>query len=126
MRSTPRIWFVRAAARALEVDFRILAKVNDRGDSSRDLGTNQFPIYGVRHGHSTFEALKGFEHLDQLDRAKDIRVLGGDLDDDLEVLTDVHQHFLHTGHRLICREASKVFHQQLQTRIRIKRVTRGG
>ena len=72
----------------------------------------------------TFGTLEGLEHLDQLDRAKDIRVLCCDLDDDLEVLTDVYpQHLLHATHRLIGREASKVFHQPLQKSMGIKRVT---
>ena len=31
----------------------------------------------------TFECLEGLKHFDQLHRAKDVRVLGSDLDDDL-------------------------------------------
>lgn len=44
---------------------------------------------------NTFEALERLKHLDELDWAEDVRVLGGDLDHDLQVLTDVDaQHLL--------------------------------
>lgn len=47
-------------------------------------------------------ALKCFErleHLDQLHRAKDVGVLGSNLDDDLKILADIYpKHLLHASH----------------------------
>ena len=43
----------------------------------------------------TLEALEGLEHLDQLDRAKNVRVLRGDLNHCLQILADVDaKHFV--------------------------------
>ena len=43
----------------------------------------------------TLEALEGLEHLDKLDGTEDVRVLSGDLDNDLQVLADVDaKHFV--------------------------------
>ena len=69
----------------LEVDFGVLAKIDD----------------GPEVVIETLKCLEALKHLDQLDWAQNVRVLGGDLDDNLQVLADVHsQHFLQAGHRL--------------------------
>jgi len=83
---------VRASCRldVLEMDLRVLAKVDDR---SKIIVETWEPVNLRVTGLAwlpTFEALKGFEHLYQLDGAENIRVLGGDLDDNLEVLAHVH------------------------------------
>ena len=63
------------------------------------------------------QPLKGLEalkHLDELDGAQDIRVLRGDLDDDLQVLADVNmQHLLETRHRLLGGETTEVVDEPL-------------
>ena len=63
----------------------------------------------------TFVRLKRLEHLDQLHRTEDIRILGRDLDNNLEVLTNVDtQHFLHASKRLLGSETTEVVHKPLQ------------
>ena len=63
----------------------------------------------------TLEALKGLEHLDKLDGTEDVRVLSGDLNNDLQVLADVDaKHFVQTSHRLLRRETAKVVDQPLE------------
>lgn len=63
----------------------------------------------------TLEGFVRLEHFDQLDGSQDIRVFSSDLDDDLEVLTDIDpEHFLQTRHRLFCRETAKVADQPLK------------
>ena len=57
----------------LEVHFRVLAQIHNRA---------QVVV-------QTLEAAELFEHLDQLRRAQQIRVLCRDLHDDLQVLPDV-------------------------------------
>jgi len=70
-----------AAWTLLEVHLRILAQV--------DHGTKVISMtleWGVNHGVQAtkrkveLNPLERFEHFNQLDRAKDIRILGGDLD----------------------------------------------
>jgi hypothetical protein len=44
----------------------------------------------------TFKCLEIFKHLDELHRTQDVRVLGSDLDYNLQLLPDVNaQHILH-------------------------------
>ena len=63
----------------------------------------------------TLVRLERLEHLDQLDGTEDIRVLRRDLNDDLEVLTDVDpEHLLHASKRLLSREAAEVVHEPLE------------
>jgi hypothetical protein len=57
----------------LEVNLWILTKIDDR----------------AKVVIQALEALIALEHLNKLDRAKDIGVFGTDLDDDLKVLADV-------------------------------------
>ena len=50
----------------------------------------------------TLETLEGLKHLNKLDRTQDIRVLRGNLDNDLKILADVNtEHFIQAGHRLL-------------------------
>ena len=63
----------------------------------------------------TFESLERFKHLDQFHRAQYVRVFGGNLDDNLEVLTNIDaKHLLHTGHRLFSCELAEVIDEPLQ------------
>ena len=62
----------------------------------------------------TLEALEGLKHLDQLHRTEDIRVFRGDLDDDLQVLSNVDtEHLVHAAHGLLCRQTAEVVDQPL-------------
>lgn len=57
----------------------------------------------------TFECFERLKHLNQLHRAKDIGILRSNLDDDLEILTDIYpKHLLHTCHRLFSGETTEV------------------
>jgi hypothetical protein len=83
----------------LEVDFGVLAKIDD----------------GPEVVVETLECLETLKHLDQLDWAQNIRVLGGDLDDNLQVLADVNsQHFLQTGHRLFSCQPAEIVYKPLK------------
>jgi len=63
-------------------------------------------IHGEIH---TFKCLERLKHFDQLHRAKDIGVLGSNLDDDLEVLSDIYpKHLLYACHRLFGGETAEV------------------
>ena len=66
----------------LEVYLGVLAEVDD----------------GAEVVVKTFEALERLEHLNQLDGAEDVRVLGRNLDDNLKVLAHVDtEHLVHAG-----------------------------
>jgi hypothetical protein len=63
----------------------------------------------------TFESLEGFKHLIQFHRAQCVRVFGGNLNDDLEILANIDaKHLLHAGHRLFSCESAKVIDKPLQ------------
>lgn len=67
---------------------------------------------GSRHTH---KALARLEHLNQLDGAKDISVVGGDLDDNLEVLVHVDaKHLAHASEGLLLGKAAEVVDEPLQ------------
>jgi len=77
----------------LEVHFLILAEVDNRAKI-------------VIQALEAFVALKQFN---EFDRAKNVRVLGGDLDDNLEILTNVNtQHLVEASHGLVCCEPAEV------------------
>ena len=62
----------------------------------------------------TLKALEGLKHLDELDGSEDIRVLGGDLDDDLKVLSHVYaEHLLQAGHGLLSRQTAEIGNEPL-------------
>ena len=83
----------------LEVHLGILAEVDDR----------------AKVVVKTFEALERLEHLDQVDGAEDVGVLGRDLDNDLQVLAHVDaKHLVHAGERLLLGEATEVVDEPLQ------------
>jgi hypothetical protein len=64
----------------------------------------------------TFEAFEGFKHLDQLYRTQNVRIFGCDLDDNLEVLTDIHtEHLLQTCHGLLSCQTAEIADQPLLT-----------
>lgn len=68
----------------------------------------------------TLETLEGLKHLNELDGAENIRVLGGNLDDDLQVLADVDtEHFLHTSERLLSGELAEVVHEPLHNGVSV-------
>jgi len=75
------------------VDLGILTEVDDRSEV-------------------VVESLEGpvsLEELDELERSEEIRVLGSDLDDDLEVLSDVDgEHLLEAGEGLLDGESTEV------------------
>ena len=72
----------------------------------------RFTTYG--HVEITFESLEGLEHLDELDRAKDIGVLRCNLDDCLQVLTNVDtKHLIETSHGLLSGEFAEVVDEPL-------------
>ena len=65
----------------------------------------------------TLEGLERLEHIDQLDRTKDVRVFRSDLDYYLEVLTHVDlEHLLHTCERLLRCEATEIIYEPLEPR----------
>ena len=62
----------------------------------------------------TLEALEGLEHLDQLDWAKNVGVLRGDLNHCLQILADVDtEHLVEASHRLFSREPTEVVDEPL-------------
>ena len=62
----------------------------------------------------TFEALERLKHLDEFDRAQDIRVLRSDLNNDLQVLADVDaEHLLHASEGLFCSKLAEVIDEPL-------------
>jgi hypothetical protein len=63
----------------------------------------------------TFEALKRFEHFNQLDGAKDIRIFGGNLNRHLEIFAHVDaKHIVHARERLFGSQFAKVVHEPLE------------
>ena len=83
-----------------EVDFGIFAEVNNRSEVVVEtLHKCQLHSGGSVGGILTFECLERLKHLDQLHRAKDVGVLGSNLDDNLEILSDIYpKHLLHACH----------------------------
>jgi hypothetical protein len=60
-------------------------------------------------------AFEGLQHLDELDGAKDIRVLCRNSDSDLKVLPDVDtKQFLHAREGLLGSQLAKVIHEPLK------------
>jgi len=83
----------RSSLNVLEVYFLILAEVDNRAKI-------------VIQALEAFVALKQFN---EFDRAKNVGILGGDLDDNLEILTNVNtQHLVEASHGLVCSEPAEV------------------
>lgn len=62
----------------------------------------------------TLKSLERFEHLDELDGPQDIGVFRRDLDDNLQILTNVDpEHLLQAGHRLFSSKTTEVVNQPL-------------
>lgn len=90
----------------LEVDLGVCAEVDN----------------GTEIVVETLEGLEALEHLDELDGSQNVRVLGSNLDDHLEVLADVDaQHFLKAGNRLLGGQATKVVDNPLYHTTSLKR-----
>ena len=105
----------RSSLNVLEMNFRIFADVNHGAEIVVEAYYNELKVLKremkVRR---TFETLETFEHLDEFDGSKDVRVLGRNLNDDLQVLPDIDfQHFLHAGHGLLGGEVTEVVHEPL-------------
>lgn len=95
----------------LEVDFRIFAEVHNRSEVVVKTFKRISASWQYIHSRNTltFEGFERLKHLDQLYRAKDIRVLGSNLDDDLKILSDIYpEHLLHASHRLFGGETTEV------------------
>ncbi len=105
----------RSSLDVLEMDLRIVTQIHDRTGVVVQACYGELAECGTVIVTLTFEALETLEHLDELDRSKDIRVLGRNLDDNLQVLADVDfEHFLHAGHRLLSGKIAEVVHKPLQ------------
>lgn len=82
----------------LEIYFLILAEVDNR---------TKIVIQTLK----TLVALKQFN---ESDRTENVRVLGRNLDDNLEILTDVNtQHLVEAGHGLVCSKPAEVVGEPL-------------
>ena len=83
----------------LEVNFRVLAEVDNRAEEVEE----------------TLVALEGLEELDERLRGQLLVVLGGDLDNNLQILAQVGlQHCLQTLQRVGHVELSEVVHEPLK------------
>jgi len=83
-----------------------------------DIETTDLCLRSSRVGHiatETFEALKRFEHFNQLDGAKDIRIFGRNLDHHLEIFANVDaKHIVHARERLFGSQFAEVVHESLE------------
>lgn len=84
----------------LEVNFRILTDVHHRTEIVVETwGCRLVEGWMGEKTIRTFETLEAFKHLDEFDRPEDIRVLGRNLNDDLQVLADIDlEHLLQASH----------------------------
>jgi hypothetical protein len=75
----------------LEVDLRIITQVYDRTEviikTFERVDQCQSLFFFAR---LTLEALEGLEHFDKLDCAKNVGILGCDLDHDLQILANIY------------------------------------
>ena len=66
----------------------------------------------------TFEALERFEHFNQLNGAKDIRIFSCNLDHHLEIFANVDtKHVIHTRERLFSSQFAEVVHEPLEANV---------
>lgn len=94
----------------LEMHLGVLTEIDDRSEIViKTWGDAQcLPQHDIKRV-ITLKALVRLEKFDQLDGTKNIGILGGNLNNNLQVLPDIDsEHFLQRCHRLFCRQPAEV------------------